>query len=98
MASILSFVRKPVAAPSAGVDVARLLEDFSIEVMPRTAAKIEDFRAILPEGTRVYVAHIDGTRFRRHAGDRPPPDRRGLRRHAAFRGAGHRRPGGARNR
>ena len=63
MASILSFVRKPVAAPSADVDVARLLEDFSIEVMPRTAAKVEDFRAILPEGTRVYVAHIDGTDF-----------------------------------
>ena len=29
--------------------------------MPRTAAQIGDFRALLPEGTRVYVAHIDGT-------------------------------------
>lgn len=37
------------------------LQDFSIEVMPRTAEKVEDFRAILPERTRVYIAHIDGT-------------------------------------
>lgn len=38
-----------------------LLEGASIEVMPRTAAKIDSFAAILPAGTRVYVAHIDGT-------------------------------------
>ena len=38
-----------------------LLDGFSIEVMPRTAAKIPDFKAILPAGTRVYVAHIAGT-------------------------------------
>ncbi|MFP4327968.1 MAG: methylenetetrahydrofolate reductase [Paracoccaceae bacterium] len=37
------------------------LEGYSIEVMPRTAAKIEDFRALLPAGTRVYIAHIAGT-------------------------------------
>jgi methylenetetrahydrofolate reductase (NADPH) len=37
------------------------LKGFSIEVMPRTAEKVESFRAILPEGTRVYIAHIDGT-------------------------------------
>ncbi len=37
------------------------LNGFSIEVMPRTAAKIHDFNAILPKGTRVYIAHIDGT-------------------------------------
>jgi methylenetetrahydrofolate reductase (NADPH) len=29
--------------------------------MPRTAEKVEDFRALLPQGTRVYIAHIDGT-------------------------------------
>lgn len=40
-----------------------LLRGYSIEVMPRTAAKIENFRALLPVGTRVYVAHIDGTPF-----------------------------------
>ena len=42
-------------------DVVSLLQGYSIEVMPRTAAQIGDFRALLPEGTRVYVAHIDGT-------------------------------------
>jgi methylenetetrahydrofolate reductase (NADPH) len=40
---------------------ADLLDGVSIEVMPRTAAKIEDFTKILPAGTRVYIAHIEGT-------------------------------------
>jgi methylenetetrahydrofolate reductase (NADPH) len=35
--------------------------DYSIEVMPRTAEKIENFRDILPKNTRVYIAHIEGT-------------------------------------
>jgi len=62
MASILPFGRKtqkPAATSSAAVPA--FLDGFSIEVMPRTAAKIEDFRAILPRETRVYVAHIEGT-------------------------------------
>ena len=42
-------------------EIAEMIAGWSIEVMPRTAAKIEDFRAILPEGTRIYIAHIDGT-------------------------------------
>lgn len=47
---------------SAGADpLPGFLAGFSIEVMPKTAAKIADFGAILPAGTRVYVAHIDGT-------------------------------------
>jgi methylenetetrahydrofolate reductase (NADPH) len=29
--------------------------------MPRAAGKVDDFGAILPRGTRVYVAHIAGT-------------------------------------
>ncbi|WP_321828654.1 methylenetetrahydrofolate reductase [Thalassovita sp.] len=37
------------------------LQGYSIEVMPRTAAKIDNFRDLLPEGTRVYIAHIEGT-------------------------------------
>jgi len=41
--------------------VRAFLKDCSIEVMPRTAAKVEDFKAILAPGTRVYVAHIEGT-------------------------------------
>lgn len=64
MASILNFIRRASAAPVPGeAATARMMQDCSIEVMPRTAAKIEDFRALLPEGTRVYVAHIDGTPF-----------------------------------
>jgi len=41
--------------------VEAFLQGYSIEVMPRTAEKVEDFRALLPEGTRVYIAHIEGT-------------------------------------
>ena len=63
MAQVLSFFRRPAAAPAGSAAIADLLADFSIEVMPRTAAKIDDFRAILPAGTRVYLAHIDGTPF-----------------------------------
>lgn len=39
------------------------IDGWSIEVMPRTAAKVEDFRALLPAGTRVCIAHIEGTPF-----------------------------------
>lgn len=49
------------AHESVNADVEAFLTGYSIEVMPRTAEKIENFRAILPRGTRVYVAHIDGT-------------------------------------
>lgn len=42
-------------------DVQAFMQDYSIEVMPRTAAKVEDFTTLLPEGTRVYIAHIEGT-------------------------------------
>jgi len=58
---LLNF-RRPVetAAPQNGA-VQALMQGFSLEVMPRTAEKIDDFRAILPLGTRVYIAHIEGT-------------------------------------
>ena len=36
------------------------LVNFSIEVMPSTAAKIESFKDILPIRTRIYIAHIEG--------------------------------------
>ncbi len=42
-------------------DLEAFLEGYSIEVMPRTAGKIDDFRALLPADTRVYIAHIEGT-------------------------------------
>lgn len=41
--------------------LAPLLENYSIEVMPKTAAKVDDFRMLLPAGTRIYIAHVDGT-------------------------------------
>lgn len=60
--SLLPFLRRKAEAPAAPSEAAaRFLSGWSIEVMPRTAEKVEDFRAILPPGTRVYVAHIDGT-------------------------------------
>lgn len=58
--SILGFRKAPAPTPKNGV-LADFLDGFSIEVMPRTAEKVEDFAAILPKGTRVYIAHIDGT-------------------------------------
>jgi methylenetetrahydrofolate reductase (NADPH) len=42
-------------------EVEAFLTGYSIEVMPRTAEKVEDFREILPCGTRVYIAHLEGT-------------------------------------
>ena len=39
------------------------LDDFSVEVMPRTAAKIDSFKDLLPSGARVYIAHLEGVKF-----------------------------------
>jgi len=59
--ALLNFRRRETGPTPSGGQVAPFLADFSIEVMPRTAANVEDFRALLPEGTRVYIAHIEGT-------------------------------------
>ena len=64
MAKILKmFGRKDAPEPQmpAPEAMAALLDGFSVEVMPRTAEKVEDFRELFPEGTRIYIAHIDGT-------------------------------------
>ena len=58
--SILGFRKAPAPTPKNGV-LADFLDGFSIEVMPRTAEKVENFRDLLPAGTRVYIAHIEGT-------------------------------------
>ena len=42
---------------------ASVLEGFSIEVMPRTLAKIDNLETLFPPGTRVYLAHIEGVDF-----------------------------------
>lgn len=64
MAKILKmFGRKHAPEPQmpAPAAMAALLDGFSVEVMPRTAEKVEDFRELFPAGTRIYIAHIDGT-------------------------------------
>ena len=58
--ALLNFRRKEAPATLNG-DLESFLAGYSIEVMPRTAEKVDDFRAILPAGTRVYIAHIEGT-------------------------------------
>ncbi|MEP1614633.1 MAG: methylenetetrahydrofolate reductase [Roseobacter sp.] len=58
--ALLNFKRKNTAAPTSP-EVETFLQDFSIEVMPRTAQKVENFRDLLPAETRVYIAHIEGT-------------------------------------
>lgn len=55
------FLGRASDAPPPSADVEAFLEGYSIEVMPRTAAKVADFRDLLPVGARVYVAHIEGT-------------------------------------
>ncbi|MEL7212018.1 MAG: methylenetetrahydrofolate reductase [Pseudomonadota bacterium] len=57
---LLNFKRKETAQ-TVNPQVEAFLQDYSIEVMPRTAEKIDNFRDLLPEGTRVYIAHIEGT-------------------------------------
>jgi len=60
--ALLNFKRKdtPAVTP-VSPQVEAFLQDYSIEVMPRTAEKVENFRDLLPQGTRVYIAHIEGT-------------------------------------
>ena len=59
--ALLHFKRREGAPAPANPQIEALLEGYSIEVMPRTAAKVEDFRELLPAGTRVCIAHIEGT-------------------------------------
>ena len=53
--------KKETISASQSAEIQRFLTGYSIEVMPRTAQKVEDFRALLPKATRVYIAHIEGT-------------------------------------
>lgn len=62
--ALMNFLRRekePAPPQGDAAAVEAFLKGYSIEVMPRTAEKVEDFRALLPKGTRVYIAHIDGT-------------------------------------
>ena len=60
--ALLNFKKRDAgAAQPVTPAVEAFLQGYSIEVMPRTATKVDDFRDLLPAGTRVYIAHIDGT-------------------------------------
>ncbi|MEM9583226.1 MAG: methylenetetrahydrofolate reductase [Pseudomonadota bacterium] len=59
--ALLNFKRPNTQPTPVNPDVEAFLQNYSIEVMPRTAEKVDDFRALLPAETRVYVAHIEGT-------------------------------------
>ena len=58
--ALFNFKKKDEAS-SVTPEMEAFLKDYSIEVMPRTAEKVENFRDLLPAGTRVYIAHIEGT-------------------------------------
>ncbi|SEN97876.1 methylenetetrahydrofolate reductase (NADPH) [Pseudorhodobacter antarcticus] len=58
--ALFNFKREPTA-PTTSPAVEAFLQNYSIEVMPRTAEKVENFRDLLPQHTRVYIAHIEGT-------------------------------------
>jgi methylenetetrahydrofolate reductase (NADPH) len=59
--ALFNFRRDNQTSDTASPEVEAFLTGYSIEVMPRTAEKVEDFRNLLPKGTRVYIAHIEGT-------------------------------------
>ncbi|MFT7060705.1 MAG: methylenetetrahydrofolate reductase (NADPH) [Pseudorhodobacter sp.] len=60
--ALFNFKREtPAPASTTSPVVEAFLRNYSIEVMPRTAEKVESFRDLLPQHTRVYVAHIEGT-------------------------------------
>ncbi len=60
--ALFSFSKKEdKKTTEANPQVEAFLKNYSIEVMPRTSEKVEDFRELLPAGTLVYIAHIEGT-------------------------------------
>ncbi len=60
--ALLNFRKRETAADApVNGNVEAFLQDYSIEVMPRTAEKVENFKDLLPKGTRIYIAHIEGT-------------------------------------
>jgi len=59
--ALFNFAKKSEEETPISPEMESFLKGYSIEVMPRTAEKVEDFRALLPKGTRVYIAHIEGT-------------------------------------
>lgn len=44
-------------------DIVQLMTNYSIEVTPKSAVKVGDFRRLLKKGTEVYVTHLSGSDF-----------------------------------
>lgn len=59
--ALLNFRKRETVETGTSPEMQAFLNGYSIEVMPRTAEKVEDFRTLLAPGTRVYIAHIEGT-------------------------------------
>ena len=59
--ALLNFKKSVTSEAIVSPEVEAFLQGYSIEVMPRTAEKIPSFCDLLPLGTRVYIAHIEGT-------------------------------------
>lgn len=59
---MISFLkRKPAVALAPPATLTTFLQGCSVEVMPKTLAKLPDIDGLFPKGTRVYIAHIAGT-------------------------------------
>ena len=56
--ALFNFAKKSEEETPVSPEMESFLKGYSIEVMPRTAEKVEDFRALLPKGTRVYIAPL----------------------------------------
>ena len=59
--ALLNFRKRETVTTGTTPEMEAFLKGYSMEVMPRTAEKVEDFKALLAPGTRVYIAHIEGT-------------------------------------
>ena len=59
--ALFGLKNKALQTAQVSENLERFVCDFSIEVMPRTAENIENFKDLLPKNTRVYIAHIEGT-------------------------------------
>ena len=47
--------------PPSAIGLGSFISGYSIEVLPRTAAKIGSFKQLLPQETRIYIANVHGT-------------------------------------
>ena len=59
--ALFGLKNKALKTSEVSENLERFVHDFSIEVMPRTAENIGNFKDLLPKNTRVYIAHIEGT-------------------------------------